>query len=142
MSLRVSDGMPDALKGKGMWAPQKPTSTGGARGDIRNLLFILDLQSLEVTMGVDLRHDAERSRFVAETDGRASVLEYADQGNQVLEYQSTFVPPELRRRGIASDLVKFALDYARENSYRIVPTCWFVRQFIDNNPEYRDLVAR
>lgn len=91
---------------------------------------------------LDLRHDSERSRFVAETDGGASVLEYSDQGNGVLDYQSTFVPSELRHRGIASQLVTFALDYARESGHRVIPTCWFVRQFIDTHPEYEGLVAR
>lgn len=90
---------------------------------------------------LEIRHERDRSRFVAEADGRESVLRYEDRGDGVLDYQSTFVPPELRRRGIASQLVHYALDYAREHSYRIVPTCWFVRQVIDREPEYADLVA-
>ena len=90
---------------------------------------------------LEIRHEKDRSRFVAEADGGESVLQYEDRGNGILEYQSTFVPPELRRRGIASRLVRYALDYAREHSYRVVPTCWFVRQTIEKEPEYADLVA-
>jgi len=38
-------------------------------------------------------------------------------------------------------LVRHALDDVRAKGRTIVPTCWFVAEFVDLHPEYADLVA-
>ena len=58
-----------------------------------------------------------------------------------LDYTSTFVPPELRGRGVGERLVLHALDWARAEGRRVVPTCWFVGKMLDQHPEYADLRA-
>jgi uncharacterized protein len=37
--------------------------------------------------------------------------------------------------------VKGALDDVRPSGRKIVPACWYVGQFVDENPEYKDLLA-
>jgi predicted GNAT family acetyltransferase len=37
--------------------------------------------------------------------------------------------------------VRFALDHERAAGHRVVPRCWFVAEFIDEYPEYADLVT-
>ena len=59
----------------------------------------------------------------------------------VLDFASTYTPEELRGRGIASAVVRGALEYAREHHCRVVPTCWFVKGYIQRHPEYTGLVA-
>ncbi|HEX9580898.1 MAG TPA: GNAT family N-acetyltransferase [Gemmatimonadales bacterium] len=78
---------------------------------------------------------------MAQVDGREAYLTYAPAGNGVLDYRSTFVPPELRERHLASTITKRALDYAREQGLRIIPSCWFVAGYIERHPEYGELVA-
>lgn len=90
---------------------------------------------------IDVRHDAEQHRFVATIDGQEAQLLYHPVADGVLEYASTFVPETLRGRGIASAIVRRALDYAREHGYRVIPSCWFVREFLDQHPEYADLAV-
>jgi predicted GNAT family acetyltransferase len=47
----------------------------------------------------------------------------------------------LRGRHIAHDIVQFALDYALENGYLIIPSCSFVQHYLDHHPEYQQLVT-
>jgi predicted GNAT family acetyltransferase len=88
-----------------------------------------------------IRHDAAARRFEAVVEGHESHLSYADAGDGVLDFQHTFVPEELRGRGIASRLVAHALDHARSQGLKVIPTCPFVRNFMRRHPEYRDLEA-
>lgn len=88
-----------------------------------------------------IEHHEERGQFVATVDGDDAVLSYGRIGNDVLEYRSTYVPPALRHRGIATALAIRALDYARAGGFRVVPSCWFVAKVIDEHPEYADLAA-
>jgi uncharacterized protein len=88
-----------------------------------------------------LHHEPERQRFVLLTGDLVSLLAYRLLDATTLDYHHTFVPPELRGRGIASRLARFALDHAREQRMRVVPSCPFVATYIDANPEYRDLLA-
>jgi predicted GNAT family acetyltransferase len=88
-----------------------------------------------------LRHEPDRQRFVLVTGDAVSSLGYRSIGRTTLDFAHTFVPPELRGRGIASRLARFALDYARQQGLKVAPTCPFVAAYIEGHPEYRDLVA-
>jgi predicted GNAT family acetyltransferase len=88
-----------------------------------------------------VRHEPERHRFVLVVDGAESMLEYRPIGDRTLDYYRTFVPPELRRRGIASQLAEQALRYAAERGLAVAPTCPFVAAFIRSHPEFQPLVA-
>ncbi|HXV87055.1 MAG TPA: GNAT family N-acetyltransferase [Gemmatimonadales bacterium] len=74
-------------------------------------------------------------------DGAEAYLAYAAAGDGVLDYHTTFVPPELRERHLASALTRHALDYARDQDLRIIPSCWFVAGYVERHPEYTNLVA-
>jgi hypothetical protein len=87
-----------------------------------------------------LRHEPDRHRFVAAVDGEEGVLEYRPAGNGVLDCYHTYVPQALRGRGVASRLVAFALEHAREQGLKIVPSCPFVAKIIATDPGYQDLV--
>lgn len=88
-------------------------------------------------MAVSVQHDVDRCEFVVSLDGKRATLSYAHAGDGVLDFRSTFVPVEYRRRGIGDALVCYALGYAKENGYRVIPTCWFVKEVMVLHPEYR-----
>jgi len=73
-------------------------------------------------------------------DGYVSVCEYEMAGSQMV-FTHTLVPPELRGRGIAEQLVRTALADARAAGSRVVPACSYVAKFIERHREYRDLLA-
>jgi len=58
----------------------------------------------------------------------------------VITFTHTATQPELRGNGLAGRVVRQALDDARAASLRVVPKCWYVAQFIDRHPEYRDIL--
>ena len=87
------------------------------------------------------RHEPERRRFVIVTGDHVALLAYRPVDATTLDYYHTYVPAQLRGRGIASRLAKFALEHARAERLRVVPTCTFIADYVKANPEYRDLLA-
>lgn len=87
-----------------------------------------------------MRHNVPEGRFEAEVEGRLSVADYQlRDGSMVMTH--TFVPPELRGRGLAEKLVRAALEHARAEQLKVVPACSYVEVFIRRHPEFRPLVA-
>lgn len=78
---------------------------------------------------IDVRHDPDRSRFVATVDGRDSIVRYQIDG-AVMQVLSTNVPPELEGRGIAAALTRAALAYADANALRVDPVCSYTGAFL------------
>lgn len=79
-------------------------------------------------------------RYEQETGHGLAMLEYQTDGKRI-ELVHTEVPPEAEGRGIAGALVRVALDEARERGLRVIPTCPFVRTYIQRHPEYASLVT-
>ncbi len=94
-----------------------------------------------MTASLAIRHEPQAGRFVADTDGGAAYITYRDRGGQILDLNSTYVPPAARGGGIASQLTAHALRYARARGYRVVPTCPFVAAYVARHSEYRDLLV-
>jgi len=89
-------------------------------------------------MNFEVKHSKEERKFYGEIDGIEAHLMYSEPGEDILNYYHTFVPPELRGRGIAGKLVLAALEYARENNKKVIPSCSFVYAFLQRNKEYSD----
>lgn len=58
----------------------------------------------------------------------------------VATFPHTLIEPEFGGRGLATELIRAALDDMRSRGLTVVPRCPFVRAFIDKHPDYRDLV--
>jgi predicted GNAT family acetyltransferase len=91
---------------------------------------------------IGVTHDAARRTFTARIEGHEAYLHYLPAPDGALDYASTYVPEHLRGRGIANAIVREALEYARAEGLRIIPSCWFVRAFLEKHPEYAGLAAR
>jgi predicted GNAT family acetyltransferase len=86
------------------------------------------------------RNDAQH-RYEIHADGQlAGHLAWRDQGG-VLDLVHTEIEPAFEGRGLASQLVKFALDDARQGGRRIRPSCSYVATWLQRHAEYQDLVA-
>jgi predicted GNAT family acetyltransferase len=92
-------------------------------------------------MDLDVKHDERAGKYYALVDGLESVCEYGKAGEGTLNFWHTYVPPELRGKGIADELVRKALDDVLERGLKVIPSCWFVRVYIDRHPEYQAAVA-
>ena len=92
-------------------------------------------------MAQEVRNNADRSRYELLIDGHlAGLADYHVTGDAVV-FPHTEVEPRLQGRGLGAELVRAALDDVRGTGRRVVRHCWYVAQFIDEHPEYRDLLA-
>ena len=89
---------------------------------------------------VPVRHNPGVSRYEVMVDGHLSVCAYELSGDQMV-FTHTLVPPELRGRGIAEQLVRAALADVRVAGRRVVPACSYVAKFIERHREYQDLLV-
>jgi uncharacterized protein len=92
-------------------------------------------------MDLDVKHDEAAGKYYALVDGHESVCEYGRRGDGVLNFWHTYVPPELRGKGIADELVRQALEDVLARGLKVVASCWFVRLYIDRHPKYQPLLA-
>jgi uncharacterized protein len=84
----------------------------------------------------------ERSRFEILLDGeRAGLVTYRLRPG-VIAFLHTEIDDGHEGEGLGSALVRAALDSARERGLRVVPSCPFVRGWIERHPDYADLVRR
>lgn len=87
-----------------------------------------------------VQHNAAAHRYEVEIDGKQAVADYEMDGERQV-FTHTYVPPELRGKGLAEALVRRALDDARAAKRQVVPACSYVAVFIERNKQYQDLVA-
>lgn len=93
-------------------------------------------------MRVEVTDRPKRSRFEVYADGElAGFADYRRAGDQ-LSFTHTETEPRLAGRGLATALIRAALDEVRERGAGVLPYCSFVQDFIKRNPEYLDLVPQ
>ena len=92
-------------------------------------------------MANTVRNNAELARYEIIVDGQlAGIAEYRLTGDTVV-FPHTEIEPDRRGQGLGEELVRNALDDVRGSGHKVVPHCWFVADFIRDNPDYRDLLA-
>ena len=79
-------------------------------------------------------------RLELETEGSIAFIEYKLTGDTLFLIH-TEVPPALKGKGAASAIVQKALQYAKDNNYKIVPICPFVQSYLKRHKEWNDIVA-
>jgi predicted GNAT family acetyltransferase len=93
-----------------------------------------------VTDAARVRDNPALSRFELEVEGETAFAAYRRTPG-LLIFTHTETPEHLRNRGIASRLVHGALEAARAEGVKVVARCPFVAEYLDEHPEFRDLVA-
>jgi len=84
------------------------------------------------------RHGA----FFIEEDGEwIAEMTYIKQGLGTIVVDHTEVDEKLRGQGIGEQLVKEAVEFARNNNLKIRLTCPFARKVIEENADYHDVLA-
>jgi uncharacterized protein len=85
----------------------------------------------------------EKNQYEARVDGElAGYAEYHLTRSSIV-FTHTEVDPAYKGQGVGSALARFALDDVRSKGERdVVPVCPFIHGWIDDHPEYADLVRR
>src|SRR5215212_4694839 len=93
------------------------------------------------TMDTTVVDVPEKGRFEVRLDGRVVGLASYHIDGTTMTLPHTEVDPSVGGRGIGSILVAGVLDAAREHGVTVLPYCSFVRHYIQQHPQYVDLVA-
>ena len=95
----------------------------------------VDLEKLEIT------HNPANHEFQVWIDGQLSKLDYIqDAKNFVITHVGVY--PEHRGQGVAAKIVDAALQYAKENSLRVIPMCSYAAVYIRRNPKHMELTEQ
>ena len=88
----------------------------------------------------EIRDNKAQGRFETDAGGEVAVAYYTRTPG-VITFTHTEVPFHLQGQGIASRLVRGALEAARGEGLKVVPRCSFVSSYIARHPEFNDLLA-
>lgn len=94
-------------------------------------------------MDVTVTDAADRKRYEARVgDELAAIADYIPTP-ELVAFTHTEVLPGFEGQGVASELVRWALDDVRAKHLTALPVCPFVRGYIERHPQqYADLVYR
>jgi predicted GNAT family acetyltransferase len=90
---------------------------------------------------MEVIHDKKQQKFYTLHEGKESYTLYRSADSSIMNFYRTYVPPEQRNRGLASKVVRAALQYAEENNLRVTPSCSYVEYFIMKHKEYQKLLV-
>ncbi|MCM6764231.1 N-acetyltransferase [Rathayibacter sp. ZW T2_19] len=94
-------------------------------------------------MAQEFRRADDASRYELHQDGAlVGVLDYRE-NDEAVSLVRSFTSPPFRGRGLAGELVAFAVaDIESSGERRVVPLCWYVGQWFDEHPEKAHLLTR
>ena len=91
-------------------------------------------------MDGEIRNNREKLQYELVVDGHLALAAYRLRPGRIT-FTHTEVPEAIGGRGVATRLIKAALDDARAQGLKVVPVCPFVKRYIDTHPEEQDLLA-
>lgn len=93
-------------------------------------------------MEIQRDEHGRKGAFYIEEDGEwVAELTYYRNGDTTIVVDHIEVDEKFRGENIGRDMVKAAVDFARENGLKIKPVCPYTKKVIDETPEYRDVLA-
>jgi predicted GNAT family acetyltransferase len=84
--------------------------------------------------------ERNEKRFELATPGGTAWLDYRLVGHTLYLIHAE-VPRAARGRGYAGEVTRAALEWAREQGFKVVPQCGYVAAYMDRHEEFMDLLA-
>jgi predicted GNAT family acetyltransferase len=85
-----------------------------------------------------IEHLPAQSRFALYLgDDLAAYADYSEVDG-LRDFDHTVTEPDFRGRGLAGQVVQFALDATRAEGLKIGTSCSYVEKFVSEHPEYRN----
>lgn len=79
---------------------------------------------------MEVKHNEKEHRFEGVKDGYLAYVEYKKIPDG-MDFIATFVPEELRGKGVGSALAKAAIRYAEDRGMKVIASCPFIRSYIE-----------
>ena len=88
-------------------------------------------------------HEHDAMRYTLMIDGQlAALADYRINGNSI-SFTHTYTQPKLRGHGYAAEVVEFAMnDVEATSDRRVLPMCWYVADWFEENPAHKGLLTR
>jgi predicted GNAT family acetyltransferase len=92
-------------------------------------------------MDHEVRHNTDASRYELVVDGElVGIADYRIAGDRIV-FPHTEINASQRGQGYGAVLRRGALDDVFGSGKLVVPQCWYVAEFIQENPQYQPLLA-
>lgn len=90
---------------------------------------------------MEVQHDAAKHKFyITLPDGQEALLQYHEERG-VIDLYHTYVPPQVRERGLAEKVVEAGFRYAEKQNLKVIPSCSYVSSvFLKKRKEFLPLV--
>jgi predicted GNAT family acetyltransferase len=94
-----------------------------------------------MTVEHEVRRDDQRNRYELVLDGEVVGIADFVERDSVVVLPHTEIDARRRGNGLGAILVQSVLDDVRARGQTVVPSCGYVREFIDEHPHEADLLA-
>lgn len=89
----------------------------------------------------EVKLNTEKNRFELVVQDAMAIIEFEKLEPNILDLTHTEVPQELSGKGVGSKLVSGSLKYIRDNNLKVIPSCSFVKSYMEKHPEWNDLIS-
>lgn len=90
---------------------------------------------------VKLEIDGKKGYFHIDADGKQEAkMTFVFAGDEKIIIDHTEVNPGNEGKGFGKQMVRKAVEWARENDMKIIPLCPFAKSVFDKVPEFRDVL--
>ncbi len=79
--------------------------------------------------------------YIEENGDRVAMIQYFDSADGQIIVYHTEVDASLRGQGVGEDLVERVVKYARDENLKIVATCPFARELIEDSADLRSVLV-
>jgi len=93
---------------------------------------------------MEVKHNKGKTNgvFYMEDNGKQiSTMSYVFRNEKTFVIEHTVVDPDYGGKGLGKQLVKAAVEFARENDYKIIPLCPFAKSIFGKAPEFSDVLT-
>lgn len=95
--------------------------------------------SYDDNSSIEIKHTSQVIYAVLGDKSKAFLKYTVEDG--VMRLLETYTPQQYRGKGVASQLVKYAINLAQRNNWLIEPVCSYTVHFFMKNPEYRFILV-
>ena len=84
---------------------------------------------------MNIQHNQADQQFTAGPAESQAELAYSLPAPGTIDFTHTFVPENQRGQGVADELARAGLAYARQQHLRVQTSCAFMADFVQKHPE-------
>lgn len=91
-------------------------------------------------MKLEIQTDHADQKFFTLVEDRECHLCFEILPEGSIRLTSTYVPGSIRTKGIASEMARYAFEFAEKENLKVIPRCGFIRRFVDKHPHFKSLL--